>query len=77
MRRIAFMILLLSTAACEQVGEQPEYYLDPPNIPQQFMPPRGQCRVWHSNVRPELQPPPGECGVLKNNVPKGAILIWG
>ena len=47
------------------------------NIPPEYMPPAGQCRVWYPELPPRQQPPPGKCKQMQKNTPPSAVLIHG
>lgn len=47
------------------------------NVPPEYMPPPGKCRVWHPELPPRLQPPVGKCKQLQKNMPQSAVLIHG
>ena len=46
-------------------------------VPNEYMPPRGKCRIWHRDREPRDQPPIGECNDLRKNVPADAVLVNG
>jgi hypothetical protein len=47
------------------------------NIPPEYMPPPGKCRIWFPGRPPEHQPPPGECADLQRHVPLNTWLLRG
>jgi len=49
----------------------------PYNIPPEYMPPPGKCRIWFPGRPPERQPPPGECADLERQVPLNTWLLRG
>lgn len=46
-------------------------------VPQSFMPPAGQCRIWYNDRKPEQQPASGDCRTLEQQVPANARLVRG
>jgi hypothetical protein len=49
----------------------------PYNIPLEYMPPPGKCRIWFPGRAPEHQPPTGECADLERHVPLNTWLLRG
>lgn len=47
------------------------------DIPKEYYPPPGKCRIWRPGMNPVLQPAPGDCDQLKDRVPEGAVLVRG
>ncbi|UCD80110.1 MAG: hypothetical protein JSW26_01360 [Desulfobacterales bacterium] len=47
------------------------------NIPPEYMPPPGKCRIWFPGRPPEYQPPPGECADLERQLPLNTWLLRG
>lgn len=49
----------------------------PFNIPLEYMPPPGKCRIWFPGRPPERQPPSGECADLERHLPLNTWLLRG
>lgn len=47
------------------------------DVPKDYYPPRGKCRIWTPGLNPVLQPAPGDCDRLKDMVPPGSVLVRG
>ncbi len=51
----------------------------PFNIPPDFLPPPGQCRIWEPGEPPDQQKdryPIGRCSELREAIPEGAWLVY-
>jgi hypothetical protein len=46
-------------------------------IPRDMFPARGMCRVWHPRRDPAQQPAPVKCREARQQVPSGALVIYG
>ena len=85
---LVFILSLAATACVQnQTAPQPNYYpanTQPQpyptqgynNIPPNFLPPPGKCRIWYSDRPLEAQPASGDCKKLKKRVPANATLIY-
>ena len=47
------------------------------DIPREYMPPRGMCRIWIDSVPPKQQPAPTECATAVRNKPRNGRVIFG
>lgn len=46
-------------------------------IPREYRPPKGMCRIWIDGVPPNQQPAPTDCPTAVRNKPKNARVIYG
>ncbi|MCC6317426.1 MAG: hypothetical protein IT361_06990 [Gemmatimonadaceae bacterium] len=46
-------------------------------IPREYRPPRGMCRIWIDSVPPRQQPAPTDCATAVRNKPRNGRVIWG
>ena len=49
----------------------------PLDIPRQYYPPPGQCRVWYPNRAPEHQPHPGPCEIVRQQRHLNGVVVQG
>ncbi|MCC5796660.1 MAG: hypothetical protein JJU48_04975 [Methylophaga sp.] len=80
-RWMAVISLAIVVSGCAAYGAASGGYNSAPRsneyVPQGYMPPAGQCRIWYSDRKPEQQPPVGNCAELERQVPTGARLLRG
>jgi hypothetical protein len=71
--RIAFLTLICSAglagAAHAQKGED--------DVPKEYRPPKGMCRIWLDKVPPKQQPAPTDCPTAVKNRPSNGRVIFG
>ena len=48
-----------------------------PQLPADFFPPRGMCRVWFPDRAATYQPPIEPCSGIQYRVPAGAYVVYG
>lgn len=48
-----------------------------PDIPKEYRPPRGMCRIWIEGVPPDKQPAPTDCATAVKNKPRNGRVIFG
>ena len=48
-----------------------------PEIPREYRPPRGMCRIWIDGVPPDKQPAPVDCATAVKNKPRNGRVIFG
>lgn len=46
-------------------------------VPEGYMPPAGQCRIWYDDRQPQQQPPVGRCSELQKQIPTNGRLLTG
>lgn len=47
------------------------------DIPREYMPPRGMCRIWLDSVPARQQPAPTDCPTAVRNKPRNGRVIFG
>ena len=71
--RIAFLTLICSAGlagtAHAQKGED--------DVPKEYRPPKGMCRIWLDKVPPKQQPAPTDCPTAVKNRPSNGRVIFG
>ena len=48
-----------------------------PHIPRSYIPPRGTCRIWYTDVAPADQPGVESCVGIASRLPDGAFVVYG
>jgi hypothetical protein len=76
MRKLA-SIGILTVCVAASAGAQRPPVGQGSEIPAQYRPPRGMCRIWLKDVPPAQQPAPTECAAAVKNVPPNARVIFG
>ena len=71
--RTAFLTLacsagLAATAHAQKGGD---------DVPKEFRPPAGMCRIWLDRVPPKQQPAPTDCPTAVRNRPPNGRVIFG
>ena len=71
--RIAFLALVCSaglagTAHAQKGGD---------DVPKEYRPPKGMCRIWLDKVPPKQQPAPTDCPTAVKNRPSNGRVIFG
>ena len=69
-------------AGCDSMGRRGVVESSPGapkhvDIPKDFYPPPGKCRIWVPGMAPGLQSAPDDCDRLRPMMPKGAVLVRG
>ena len=72
-RRHACLVLALSAGLA--VGAQAQKGGE--DIPREFRPPAGMCRIWLDKVPPKQQPAPTDCPTAVRNRPPDARVLFG
>ncbi len=47
------------------------------DIPREYRPPRGMCRIWIEGVPADKQPAPTDCATAVKNKPRNGRVIFG
>jgi len=47
------------------------------DVPREYLPPRGMCRIWIDGVPPKQQPAPTDCATAVRNKPRNGRVIFG
>ncbi len=78
-RFFATIAALFSTATATRVAAQaPKNEKDAKSeIPKEYLPPAGMCRVWVEGVPPNQQPAPTDCAAAVKNKPSNGRVIYG
>lgn len=77
------MLVVLSAAALGTVsgagrlGAQPKQQKDSEQIPREYRPPAGMCRIWVEGVPAAQQPAPTDCPSAVKNKPANGRVIYG
>ena len=68
-------ILSLCAAASASAQQPPAGKTE--EIPAEYKPPKGMCRIWLNDVPPKQQPAPTDCAAAVKNVPTNGRVVWG
>jgi hypothetical protein len=68
---------IMMTGCASHHGDEVDAQGRPLNIPREYYPPAGQCRVWYPNRALDHQPLPGPCEVVRQQVYPTGVLIQG
>ena len=68
---------LLSVCAAASAGAQQQGAGKSEEIPANYKPPKGMCRIWLKDVPPAQQPAPTDCAAAVKNMPQNGRVIWG
>ena len=71
--RIAFLTLVCSAG---QVGTAHAQKSED-DVPKEYRPPKGMCRIWLDKVPPKQQPAPTDCPTAVKNRPSNGRVIFG
>src|ERR1700754_411627 len=75
MKRLALIGLALVCAAASASAQQSTPVKD--EVPAEYKPPKGMCRIWLKDVAPKQQPAPTDCAAAVKNVPQNGRVIFG
>ena len=64
------MVGIAATAAAQAPAGKDE-------IPAEYKPPKGMCRIWLKDVPPKQQPAPTDCAAAVKNVPPNGRVVFG
>ena len=74
MKTLRLIGLLLASAAATAGAQQVPVDKE---VPAEYMPPKGMCRIWLKDVPPKQQPAPTDCPAAIKNVPPNGRVIFG
>ena len=76
MKTLGLTMVLLAGIAVSADAQQPPVG-KAEEIPAEYKPPKGMCRIWLKDVPPKQQPAPTDCAAAVKNVPANGRVIWG
>jgi hypothetical protein len=76
MKTLGLTLVLLAGVAVSADAQQPPTG-KPEEIPAEYKPPKGMCRIWLKDVPPKQQPAPTDCAAAVKNVPANGRVVWG
>lgn len=71
------MIGILSICVAASAGAQGKSAGQSEDIPDEYRPPKGMCRVWLKDVPPAQQPAPTDCATAVKKAPPNGRVIFG
>lgn len=74
MKPIALLLSVALTAMCAAPATAQDRL---PDVPVDFRPPPGMCRIWIEAVPPAQQPAPTDCATAVKNRPAHARVLFG
>ena len=78
MKRLTMTLaFLITSAVAPSLGAQGRGERKVPNIPPEYRPPAGMCRVWLDDVPAGQQPAPTDCATAVKNKPQKGRVIFG
>jgi hypothetical protein len=76
MKRLGLIgLALVSVAASASAQQSPATGKE--EIPAEFKPPKGMCRIWLKDVPAKQQPAPTDCAAAVKNVPQNGRVVFG
>ena len=66
------LIAAAASASAQQTGAAAK-----DEVPAEFRPPKGMCRIWLKDVPAKQQPAPTDCAAAVKNVPQNGRVIFG
>ena len=75
MRALA-LIGILTVGVAASAGAQQSRAGESTEIPAQYRPPKGMCRIWLRDVPPAQQPAPTDCAAAVKNVPANGRVVY-
>ena len=75
MKRLGLVGIALVGLAANASGQQSAGGKD--EVPSDYKPPKGMCRIWLKDVPPKQQPAPTDCAAAVKNVPQNGRVIFG
>ena len=71
------LALLITVAGASSLGAQGRGERKVPDIPAEYRPPAGMCRIWLDDVPAGQQPAPTDCPTAVKNKPQKGRVIFG
>ncbi len=75
--RVLVLSALAVTVAEAQVTSTSGARSSAPDIPKEYVPPAGMCRIWLDAVPAAQQPAPTECSIAVRNKPPNGKVVYG
>jgi hypothetical protein len=75
MKRLGLAGLAIVCAAASAGAQQKPAGKD--EIPAEYKPPKGMCRIWLKDVPAKQQPAPTDCAAAVKNVPPNGRVVFG
>ena len=75
MKRIGMIGLLLVGVAAQASAQQKAETKE--EVPAQYKPPKGMCRIWLNDVPPAQQPAPTDCATAVKKAPTNGRVVFG
>lgn len=75
MKRLGLIGLALIGVAASASAQQSPATKD--EVPAEFKPPKGMCRIWLKDVPAKQQPAPTDCAAAVKNVPQNGRVLFG
>jgi hypothetical protein len=76
MRTLGLVGILTVGVAASAAAQQPTAGQST-EIPAEYMPPKGMCRIWLKDVPPKQQPAPTDCATAVKKSPPNGRVIFG
>ena len=78
MKQLTMVLAFLATAFfARSASAQGRGEEKVPNIPQEYRPPAGMCRIWLDDVPAGQQPAPTDCATAVKNKPQKGRVVFG
>lgn len=71
------MIGILTMCVTASAGAQQSGAGKSEQVPAEYKPPKGMCRIWLKDVPPKQQPAPTDCPTAVKNLPQNGRVIFG
>jgi len=76
MKKLGLIGLALVGVAATAAAQQPPA-TGKEEVPVEYKPPKGMCRIWLKDVPAKQQPAPTDCAAAVKNVPQNGRVIFG
>jgi hypothetical protein len=81
MKRVLLICLMSTGVSVAAEAQQPPasrpVSQEQPEIPAEYRPPKGMCRIWLKDVPAARQSAPTDCNTAVKNCPSTGRVIWG